>query len=168
MRSFDASDVLYSQRVIPFIKDAFEQHSIGGQNIAASQFLNEISWVSPGYVASKLGQQLSGGDGDGATNDPNQTTGPGLHGTGLDATSYGSATLQPGTTNRLTYVEGQAFTVAFTNQGENDEFNVKVTLKISGASGSRSRSTRPSRRWPRARRPPSSYRSTASRRSARR
>ena len=136
MRSFDASDVLYSQRVIPFIKDAFEQHSIGGQNIAASQFLNEISWVSPGYVASKLGQQLSGGDGDGGTNDPNQTTGPGLHGTGLDATSYGSATLQPGTTNRLTYVEGQAFTVAFTNQGENDEFNVKVTLKISGASGS--------------------------------
>ena len=44
-------------------------------------------------------------------------------------------TLQPGTSNRLTYVEGQPFTVAFTNQGENDEFNVKVTLRIRPQSG---------------------------------
>ena len=32
---------------------------IGGQTIAASQFLKEISWVSPPYVASRLDQQLS-------------------------------------------------------------------------------------------------------------
>ena len=38
--------------------------------------------------------------------------------------------------NRLTYVKGQPFTVTFTNQGDNDEFDVKVTVKIANASGS--------------------------------
>jgi archaellin len=52
----------------------------------------------------------------------------------LDATSYGQTTLQPGS-NRLTYVAGQAFSVSFTNQGDNDEFNIKVTVTIERASG---------------------------------
>ena len=44
---------------------------------------------------SQLGQQLSSdagenGDGDDGERDPNEPTGPGLHGTGLDATSYGN------------------------------------------------------------------------------
>jgi hypothetical protein len=140
MRAFDASDVLYDRRVIPFIKAGFADAGVGGQTIAASKFLKEISWVSPPYVASRLDQQLSSdagsdnGSGD-SGRDPDEPTGPGLHGTGLDATSYGNVTLQPGTSNRLTYVEGQPFTVAFTNQGENDEFNVKVTLRIRPQSG---------------------------------
>ena len=84
-------------------------------------------------MAGKLDQQLSaGGNGDG---NGDETTGPGLHGTGLDATSYGDVTLQPGVANRLTYVAGQPFTVSFTNQGDNDEFNVKVTLRIARESG---------------------------------
>ena len=73
MRAFDASDVLYDSRVIPFIKSAFSDAGIGGQTIATSQFLNEISWVSPAYVASRLDQQLStdaGDDGDGGERDP--------------------------------------------------------------------------------------------------
>lgn len=137
MRSFDASDVLYDQRVIPFIKDGFDQAGIGGQDIASSPFLPEISWVAPAFVAGKLDQQLSTTDegGEGGTRDENQTTGPGLHGTGLEATSYGNVTLQPGTSNRLTYVEGQPFSVRFTNQGENDEFNVRVTVRIRAQSG---------------------------------
>ena len=44
-------------------------------------------------------------------------------------------TLQPGTSNRLTYTAGSEFTVVFANQGENDEFNVKVSVKIARASG---------------------------------
>jgi hypothetical protein len=138
MRAFDASDVLYDARVIPFIKAAFSDAGIGGQEIAASRFMKEISWVSPGFVASQLDQQLSsdaGDDGQDGGRDPNEPTGPGLHGTGLDATSYGNVTLQPGASNRLTYVQGQPFTVSFTNQGENDEFNVKVTLRIRPQSG---------------------------------
>ena len=77
------------------------------------------------------------GDSTGSADDTNknQPTGPGLHGTGLNATSYGNVTLSPTASNRLTYVKGQPFLVAFTNQGDNDEFNVKVTLKIQLASG---------------------------------
>jgi hypothetical protein len=137
MRAFDASDVLYNARVQPFMKAALEKAGVGG-NITPSQFLREISWVSPAYVASKLGKRLTTGGGSGTddTTDKNQPTGPGLHGTGLNATSYGNTTLAPGASNRLTYVKGQAFLVAFTNQGDNDEFNVKVTLKIQLASGS--------------------------------
>ncbi|HET6549321.1 MAG TPA: hypothetical protein VFG79_12720 [Solirubrobacter sp.] len=131
MRAFDASDVLYQARVRPFIRRALDDSEIGGQTIAPSQFLPEISWLSPQFVAQQLGQQLST-TGEGNRNEP---TGPGLHGTGLDATSYGNVTLQPGASNRLTYVAGQPFTVSFTNQGDNDEFNVKVTLTIARDSG---------------------------------
>jgi hypothetical protein len=137
MRAFDASDVLYDQRVTPFIKASLDKAGIRGQTTLKSQFLPDISWISPQFVAQKLGQQLSSGSsgGDGSTPNDNQPTGPGLHGTGLNNTSYGDVTLSPTASNRLTYVKGQAFLVAFTNQGDNDEFNVKVSLKISGGSG---------------------------------
>jgi hypothetical protein len=137
MRAFDASDVLYDQRVTPFIKASLDTAGIRGQTTLKSQFLPDISWISPQFVAQKLGQQLSSGgsSGDGSTPNDNQPTGPGLHGTGLNNTSYGDVTLSPTASNRLTYVKGQAFLVAFTNQGDNDEFNVKVSLKISGGSG---------------------------------
>jgi hypothetical protein len=80
-------------------------------------------------VAEVLDQQLTSGDGGG------EPTGPGLHGSGLDSTNYGDVTLQPGVTNRLTYEPGTGFVVNFTNQGENDEFDVKVTLRITREGG---------------------------------
>ena len=135
MRSFDASDVLYQARVTPFIRRALQEGDAGTDiTVQPSEFMRDINWVSPQFVASKLDQQLSGGGGDGDGEDGDQPTGPGLHGTGLDATSYGDTTLQPGS-NRLTYVAGQAFSVSFTNQGDNDEFNIKVTVKIERESG---------------------------------
>jgi hypothetical protein len=130
MQAFNASDVLYQGRVVPFINSALEDASVQPINVA-SQFLPDVAWMSPQFVAGKLGQQLTSGNGQ-----SNQPTGPGLHGTGLNGTSYGNTTLTPGVTNRLAYVAGQAFTVSFTNQGDNDEFNVKVTLQIARASGS--------------------------------
>jgi hypothetical protein len=136
MRAFDASDVLYDQRVTELIKASLNNAGIRGQTTLKSQFLPEISWLSPQFVAQKLGQQLSSSSASGAgTAKNNQPTGPGLHGTGLNGTSYGNVTLSPTASNRLTYVKGQAFLVAFTNQGDNDEFSVKVSLKISGGSG---------------------------------
>jgi hypothetical protein len=132
-QAFNASDTLYDARVKPFITDALKQADVAGKP-ADSRFMREISWVSPAYVAQQLGQQLSSdsGDGNGKSNEP---TGPGLHGTGLDATSYGQTTLNPTVSNRLVYAAGTGFSVKFTNQGDNDEFNIKVTLKITRASG---------------------------------
>ncbi|MDA0162002.1 hypothetical protein OM076_17135 [Solirubrobacter ginsenosidimutans] len=137
INAMNASDVLYQTRVQPLMKSAMAGAGLP-YTILPSQFVREISWVSPAYVAQKLGTQLSAGtDANGTdTTKKNQTTGPGLHGTGLNSTVYGNVTLQPGVSNRLTYVKGQAFVVTFTNQGDNDEFDVKVTLKIANASGS--------------------------------
>jgi hypothetical protein len=117
--------------VIPFIKTALDDNEIGGQEIRQSEFLPDDDWVQPTTVADVLDQQLTSGGGNGG----GQPTGPGLHGTGLDSTSYGDVTLQPGTTNRLTYDPGTGFVVNFTNQGENDEFDIKVTLRIQTEDG---------------------------------
>jgi hypothetical protein len=131
MTAFSASDVLYRARVTPFMSKALQKADLS-PTIQQPLFLNDIAWISPEYIAQQLGQQLQAENGG----NRNQPTGPGLHGTGLNATSYGNVTLAPGTTNRLTYVKGQPFTVSFTNQGDNDEFNVKVTLKIARDTGS--------------------------------
>jgi hypothetical protein len=130
MEVFAASDVAWETRVVPFIKNALDKNEIGGQQIQESRFLPDIDWVMPETIAKVLDTQLtSGGDGGG------QPTGPGLHGTGLESTSYGDTTLQPGVTNRLTYTPSQPFAVKFTNQGENDEFDIKVTMRIQQEGG---------------------------------
>ena len=130
MAVFMASDVAWETRVIPFITNALEEQEIGGQEISRSPFLASTEWVQAQKVAEVLDQQLTSGGGGGG-----EPTGPGLHGSGLDATLYGEVQLQPGVTNRLTYEPGTGFVVNFTNQGENDEFDVKVTLRISREGG---------------------------------
>ena len=57
---------------------------------------------------------------------------PGLHGTGIDSVAVGDVTLQSGTANRITYGPDTEFTVNFTNQGENDEVDIDVVLRIEG------------------------------------
>ena len=131
MEVFLASDVAYETRVRPFIKSTLDEHEIGGQDIAASRFMPSLDWLQPETVASELGQTLSAGAG----RDKGEPTGPGLHGTNIDSTSYGDTTLQPGEPNQLTYNADTTFAVKFTNGGENDEFDVKVTVKIQGGSG---------------------------------
>jgi hypothetical protein len=136
MSAFSASDVLYEARVIPFITDALQTKDIGAQDISKSKFLQSIDWLSQAYIAQKLDQQLTSGNGSAGDGGKGQPTGPGLHGTGLNATSAGNQALQPGVSNRITYQPGMSFFVSFTNQGDNDEFNVKVTLRIESESSS--------------------------------
>jgi hypothetical protein len=132
MSAFSASDVLFTARVAPFIKAALAKREIGAQPDIKSRFLPDVSWLSPQFIATKLDQQLSSGTSSGTGK--NQPTGPGLHGTGLNSTSVGTQTLNPGVSNQITYQPGQTFNVAFTNQGDNDEFNVNVTLRIESES----------------------------------
>jgi hypothetical protein len=131
MQVFLASDVDYETRVRPAIKAALDEKKIGGQEIAPSVFMPSNDWLQPDVVASQLGQQLSAGGG----RDSDEPTGPGLHGTNIDAVSYGDTTLQPGASNQLAYAPDSTFSVRFTNGGDNDEFDVKVTVRIQGGSG---------------------------------
>jgi hypothetical protein len=129
MAVFLASDVAWETRVIPFITAALEAEEIGGQEISKSPFLASEEWLDPQKIAEVLDQQLTSGGGGG------EPTGPGLHGSGLESTNYGDVTLQPGVTNRLTYEPGTGFVVNFANQGENDEFDVRVTVRITREGG---------------------------------
>jgi hypothetical protein len=127
MQMFLASDVLYQARTAPFIKHALDDAEIGGQKIATSRFLPGIEWLSEATVAAQLGQTLSSGGSSGS-----KTPAPGLHGTGLQGVTIGDTTLQPDAPNRVTAAADTPIVVKFTNQGENDEFDVKVTLTVEG------------------------------------
>ena len=128
MQTFLTSDVLYQARTAPLIKSALDDAEIGGQKIATSRFLPGIEWLSEQTIATELDQQLTSGGGNSKTGTP----APGLHGTGIESVSVGDTTLQPDAPNRVTASADTAFVVKFTNQGENDEFDVKVTVAIEG------------------------------------
>jgi hypothetical protein len=128
MQAFLASDVVYSQRVVPWVKEALDKNSIGGQTIAESQFLPKLNWLAPDYVASKLNVPIAGKGGTGGT------IAPGTHGHGLVSVGVGALTLQPSpAVNRMPAGAGLSFDIKFQNQGQNDETDVKITVKIKGA-----------------------------------
>jgi hypothetical protein len=127
MQLFLSSDVVYKERVEPLIRDGLRKADVGGQRLQQTAFLPGIEWLQPATVADSLGQQLAAGDG-GARGEP----APGLHGTGIDSVQVGDQTLQPGTANRIPYGPDTEFTVNFTNQGEHDEVDIRVVMRIEG------------------------------------
>jgi hypothetical protein len=126
MQAFLASDVVYSQRVAPLIRDGLDNAGVSGQAIAGSRFIPDVSWLAPVTVATKLGR------GSGATAGATGAVAPGLHGHGITSVTAGSVTLQPGGTVNRVPAANVSFTVNFANQGDNDEQNVKVGLRVRG------------------------------------
>jgi len=126
MSAFLASDVVYSQRVAPLIKQALDDAEISGQSIATSQFLPTVAWLDVDQVAGRLGAQRAGG-GTGASSAP----APGTHGHGLESVAVGQTTLQPGgAVNRVQAGSNISFSIKFANQGENDESDVRVFVRV--------------------------------------
>lgn len=124
MQAFLASDVVYKVRVAPLIKEALDAKGITGQRIADSQFMTDVSWLSPTTVADRLGA---------STGTQNQPVAPGLHGHGLTSVAVGTNVLQPSpVVNRVPATANVTFTVKFQNQGDNDERNVRVTVTVQG------------------------------------
>lgn len=128
MQKLLASDVVYQQRVAPFILEGLEANDVTGQNVAASQFLPNLGWLEPSTVASRIG----GSGGGGAADEEPATPGP--HGHGLVSVAVGDVTLQPEpAVNRLTAGSDTTFLISFQNQGASDETDVRVQVRISGA-----------------------------------
>ncbi|MEA2438433.1 MAG: hypothetical protein QOF65_2989 [Thermoleophilaceae bacterium] len=126
MQKFLASDVVYSQRVIPYIKQALDDATIGGQTIPPSRFLRSLTWLAPATVANAVGAT-------GVAGSSTTARGPGPHGHGLTSVTAGGVALQPSpATNRVPAGAGLAFDVKFQNQGASDETNVKVNVKVTG------------------------------------
>jgi hypothetical protein len=121
-----ASDVVYSQRVAPLIKQALDDAGVQGQTIATSRSLPSAEWLSPQFVADRVGSDAGGASTPGGV-------APGLHGHGLTSVSANDVTLQPGgAINRVPVSGGVTFKVSFENQGDNNERNVRVTVTVRG------------------------------------
>ena len=127
-----ASDILYKVRVAPLIEQALTNAGIqiGGGAVYGAPFLPDQSWTTAGYVAGKIlgytPPALGGAVG----------TGPHGH-TLVDVLVGGTALAQgSGVINPITYTKGLTFTVDFSNDGANDEFNVHTQLTLSSASTS--------------------------------
>ena len=124
MQAFLASDVVYSQRVIPYIKQALDANGVSGQTIATSQFLPDLGWLDPQQLAKRIGAVAAT-----ANKGP---VAPGSHGHELESVSVGGTELKQGQGNKVSG-STPVFTVKFINQGENDETNVLVKVTITGS-----------------------------------
>jgi hypothetical protein len=128
MQGFLASDVVYSQRVAPLIQQALDQNDIHGQTIATSKFLPSIAWLDPAQVGERLNPDAGAGSSS-ATGEPK----PGTHGHGLISVKAAGIALQPGSAvNRISAKAPLPVDVTYANQGQNDESNVTISVKITG------------------------------------
>lgn len=127
-----ASDVVYSQRTIPYLQQGLASHDITGQPTTQSRSLPDTQWLDAGFVRKELTGKGSGRTSSGPP-------APGTHGHGLLDVSVGTGTpvtLQPSPAlNKVTGGSSPVFNVHFANQGENDEFDVGVRITV-GTSGS--------------------------------
>jgi hypothetical protein len=128
-----ASDVIYKDYTAPMIASALHAAGIAvgppdGEEIAQQQFVPDIHWVNPTFVASKLhvGYRTATG-----------VIAPGLHGHALNSVTVAGTTLQTGSTNTIPAKPPAMFTLNFTNTGQNTETGVvcKVTVSGTGVSG---------------------------------
>jgi hypothetical protein len=132
MAHFYASDVVYKSYTVPQIVAALHAAGIpvggaNGQAIQGGQFLNDLGWLQPSFVAGKLGAQVSTGK--------NGKPAPGLHGHSLNSVSVGSTTLSTSATNTLSAHPAPTFSLNITNGGQFPE-TATCKVSINGASDS--------------------------------
>lgn len=122
MEIFLASDVIWSQRVVPLVQQALKDGGVGGQSTAASHFVPNLGWLEQKTVLARISGQGSASGGPVA---------PGTHGHSLVGVSVATNKLAPSPT--LNHVSGGAnptFTVTVENAGSNPETNVKVDVSV--------------------------------------
>jgi hypothetical protein len=128
MRNFLASDVVYTEKVVPGLRRPAKAEGVDQEvSIPKSHFLTDLGWLSPTTVADRIGRIRGGGSSGPAT--------PGIHGTGLGTVTVkpGGQTLQAGGATEIKTSPNLSFDVQVLDQGENDERDIPVKLTISGA-----------------------------------
>jgi hypothetical protein len=124
MEIFLASDVIYSQRVVPLIQQTLTAAGIQGLSTSASRFLPNIGWLEPNTAVSRITGQATGSP-------SSATTVTGNHGSALKTVSVGTNTLAPEPTlNHISGGSNPTFTVQVENSGEFPETNVKVDIAV--------------------------------------
>jgi hypothetical protein len=126
MEIFLASDVVYSQRVVPLIQQTLAESGIHGLSTSSSRFLPNLGWLEPATVLSRITGQAPSSSQSGLA--------PGTHGSALLGVSVGATALAPEPTlNHISGGGSPTFTVNFENSGENAQTNVKIDLTVTAA-----------------------------------
>jgi hypothetical protein len=130
MANFYSSDVVYKRYALPLIAGALKQAGIAtsgpnAQTFNGDQFLPDVQWLTPSYVANRLKVSIA---------TPGGQPTPGLHGHSLDSVTVGGTQLQTGSTNTLPASPPTQFTLNFTNGGTNTEHNVSCKVSVSSTS----------------------------------
>jgi hypothetical protein len=124
MEIFLASDVIYSQRVVPLIQQTLSENGIQGQSTTPSRFLPNLGWLEATTVFANLtGQPASSSTSGGVA--------PGHHGSVLKGVSVQTKTLEAEPAlNHISGGSSPTFTVMVENDGEFPETDVKVALTV--------------------------------------
>jgi hypothetical protein len=123
MELFLASDVIYSQRVVPLIQQTLASSAIHGLSTAPSRFLPNIGWLEPTMALERITGQSASTSQTGIA--------PGNHGDALVSVSVGANTLEAEPAlNHISGGNNPTFTVTIEDAGENTETNVKVDLTV--------------------------------------
>ena len=130
MARFYASDVAYKDYTLPLIASALHSAGIAvggsnGEQFNAGQFLPDLQWLAPSFIASQLHASAPSS---------NAKPAPGVHGHKMDSCSVGGTALDTGSTNTIAASPPPTFTCKFTNDGQNNETNVVVKVSVSGTS----------------------------------
>jgi hypothetical protein len=126
-----ASDAVYKDYAAPQIAAALHGAGIAvgppdGETIAGGQFVPDLRWLTPSFVASKLHV--------GYATPANTKAAPGIHGHALDGCTVGGTSLSTSSTNTIPATPPPVFTCSVTNDGQNKETNVTVKVSVSGTS----------------------------------
>ncbi len=122
MRSFLASDVIYSQRFVPNLRRPLnEEGLLDDVRIARSRFLSDIAWLDPAKVRERISGIRSG---------RRRTATPGIHGNSLVSVSLGGETLTQTGSTTVQISRDVSFKVQVSNQGESTETEVPVRVTV--------------------------------------
>jgi hypothetical protein len=114
--------------VNPLIRQALADNGLGDQTVVISKFLPNIGWLDPNQVGNRLNPNAD-------TSSPTSSGAikPGTHGHGLIGVTAGGVSLKPGgVVNRVPAKAPLPVQVTYANQGENDESNVTISVRITG------------------------------------
>jgi hypothetical protein len=136
MQKFLASDVVYTTQTAPQIAAALNGAGIpvggvNGEAIQPTSYVPDLGWLTPSYIAGKMGSTLSSSSS--SSSGPNPC--PSNCGHQLNSVTVGSVTLSTGGGNTISASPPPQFTANLTNNGTSTETHVVVTVSVSTASG---------------------------------
>jgi hypothetical protein len=126
-QAFLASDVVWTQRVEAFLRQRLREGDVDGARVERSQVFRNLSWLNPAFVAQRIGGRGGGGT--------DEQPAPGTHGHGLTSVTVGETRLDPDAPTNVPVSGDLTFTVAFQNQGTNEERDVRVRIVVRPAEG---------------------------------